>query len=249
MAKKRPKIIGNTDIHAKGGITRDELRGSYSKNNDSYDEEKKEIPMIKIGKAAPDFQLSAFHKDQFKTVKLSDYKGKWVLLCFYPGDFTFVWGTEVSAVAGKYSEFQELGVEVLSCSVDSVFIHKIWNEVELSKMVDGGIPYPMIEDKGGLLGTAYGVYDEEAGVNTRGRFLIDPDGNVQAMEVLTPPVGRNVSEAIRQIKAFQHVRNTAEAGKPEVTPSGWNPGDSTLQPTFESVGNIWKQWNVDKLEK
>lgn len=116
-------------------------------------------------------------------------------------------------------------------------------------MVDGGIPYPMIEDKGGLLGTAYGVYDSEAGVNVRGRFIIDPDGIIQGFEVLTPPVGRNVEEAIRQIEAFQLVRTTAAEGRPEVTPSGWHPGDKILDPSFDAVGNIWKQWTVKDLEK
>jgi len=86
---------------------------------------------------------------------------------------------------------------VLSVSTDSRFTHKIWNEVELSKMVEGGIPFPMLSDQGGRIGTVYGVYDEAAGVDIRGRFLIDPDGVIQAMEVLTPSVGRNVSELIR----------------------------------------------------
>ncbi len=104
-------------------------------------------------------------------------------------------------------------------------------------MVDGGVPYPMLADQGGRIGTVYGVYDENAGVNVRGRFLIDPDGVIQAMEILTPPVGRNVSELIRQVQAFQHVRETGEA-----TPSGWTPGKKTLKPGPELVGNVWKQW-------
>jgi alkyl hydroperoxide reductase subunit AhpC len=128
-------------------------------------------------------------------------------------------------------------VEVLSISTDSVFTHKIWNEQELSKMVEGGIPYPMLSDQGGRIGTAYGVYNEAAGVNVRGRFLIDPDGIVQAMEVLTPPVGRNVSELFRQVQAFQHVRATGEA-----TPSGWTPGQMALTPGPDLVGNVWKVW-------
>jgi alkyl hydroperoxide reductase subunit AhpC len=143
----------------------------------------------------------------------------------------------LSAVAAKYPEFEELDVEVLSVSTDSRFTHKIWNEVELSKMVDGGIPFPMLSDQGGRIGTVYGVYDEAAGVNVRGRFLIDPDGVIQAMEVLTPPVGRNPEELIRQIKAFQHVRATGEA-----TPSGWQPGETTLKPGPDLVGNVWKVW-------
>ncbi len=135
-----------------------------------------------------------------------------------------------------------MGVEVISMSVDSVFVHKMWNDNELSKMVEGGIPYKMASDGGGKLGTVYGVYDEGAGVDTRGRFIIDPDGIVQGFEVLTPPVGRNVNESIRQIQAFQLVRN-AKGG--EATPSGWKPGKATLKPGPDLVGNVWKEWKVE----
>jgi len=125
-------------------------------------------------------------------------------------------------------------------SVDSVFVHKIWQEEELSKMVDGGVPYPMLSDQGGKIGAVYGVYDEAAGVDIRGRFLIDPDGVIQAMEVLTPPVGRNPAELIRQVKAFQHVRETGEA-----TPSGWTPGKTTLKPGPDLVGKVWEVWKPE----
>lgn len=206
-------------------------------------EKKEESSMIKVGKPAPDFSASGYHKGKFVNVNLSDYKGKWVLLCFYPGDFTFVWATEVSAVAEKYDELQDLDVEVLSVSVDSVFVHKVWNDNELSKMIDKDIPYPMLSDQDGSIGKKYGIYDEEAGVETRGRFIIDPDGNVQAYEVLTPPVGRNVSETIRQIKAFQLVR---ESEGSEATPSGWKPGKKTLKPGPDLVGNVWKEWKVEE---
>jgi peroxiredoxin (alkyl hydroperoxide reductase subunit C) len=108
-------------------------------------------------------------------------------------------------------------------------------------MVEGGIPFPMLSDQGGRIGTVYGVYEEEAGVNIRGRFIIDPDGVVQAMEVLTPSVGRNISETIRQLKAFQHVRNTGEA-----TPSGWQPGKPTLTPGPDLVGRVWEVWKPDQ---
>ena len=199
--------------------------------------------MIKVGKPAPNFTAQAFHNGKFTEVSLEDYKGKWVLLCFYPGDFTFVWATEVSAVAEKYEELKALDVQVLSMSVDSPFVHKVWNDNELSKMIGKDIPYPMLSDGGGAIGTMYGVYDEEGGVDTRGRFIIDPDGIVQGFEVLTPPVGRNVSETIRQIQAFQLVRKT-EGG--EVTPSGWKPGKTTLKPGPELVGNVWKEWKVSE---
>jgi peroxiredoxin (alkyl hydroperoxide reductase subunit C) len=133
-----------------------------------------------------------------------------------------------------------LGVEVLSISVDSQFSHKIWQEEELSKMLPGGVPYPMLSDSGGMIGSAYGVYDEEAGVNIRGRFIIDPDGIIQAMEVLTPPVGRNVDELFRQVLAFQHVRATGE-----VMPSGWQPGKPTLKPSKDLVGKVWQVWKPE----
>ena len=104
-------------------------------------------------------------------------------------------------------------------------------------MVDGGVPFPMLSDAGGRIGSAYGVYDEAAGVDIRGRFLIDPDFVIRAMEVLTPEVGRNPEELIRQVKAFQHVVATGE-----VTPSGWQPGDKTLTPGPDLAGRVWEVW-------
>ncbi len=149
----------------------------------------------------------------------------------------------MSAVAARYKDFQDLGVEVLSISVDSMFVHKVWNDKELSKMVGSGIPFPMLSDGGGKIGEIYGVYDEGIGVNTRGRFLIDPDGIVQGFEVLTPPVGRNVEETLRQLKAFQHVR---KAGGAEATPSGWKPGKKTLKPGVNLVGKVWEEWKTEE---
>ena len=146
----------------------------------------------------------------------------------------------MAAVAARYPELQALGVQVLAMSCDSRFSHKIWQEEELSKMVPGGVPFAMLSDAGGKIGEIYGVYDEEAGVDIRGRFLIDPDGIIQAMEVMTPPVGRNFSELVRQVQAFQHVRATAEA-----TPAGWTPGKLTLTPGPELVGKVWKVWNPE----
>lgn len=136
-----------------------------------------------------------------------------------------------------------LDVQVLSISTDSRFTHKIWQEEELSKMVPGGVPFAMLSDPGGEIGKVYGVFDEEAGVDIRGRFLIDPDGVIQAMEIMTPPVGRNFQELIRQIKAFQLVRSSEGS---EVTPAGWQPGQSTLKPGPELVGKVWKEWKPNE---
>ncbi len=146
----------------------------------------------------------------------------------------------MSAVAANYDKLQELGTEVISVSVDSQFVHKVWNDQELSKMAGKDVPFHMASDGPGNVGTIYGVYDEVAGVELRGRFIIDPDGIIQAMEVMTPPVGRQLNETIRQIQAYQHVRATKAA---EVCPAGWTPGKKTLKPGPELVGNVWKEWS------
>ena len=145
----------------------------------------------------------------------------------------------MSAVADKYSALQELGVEVFSVSVDSHFVHKMWNDHELTKMVDGGVPFHMLSDQAGNIGRAYGVYDESQGIELRGRFIIDPDGVIQAAEILTPPVGRRFAETVRQIQAYQVVRASKGA---EATPAGWMPGELTLKPGPDLVGNVWKVW-------
>ncbi len=144
----------------------------------------------------------------------------------------------MTAVAAKYNILKSLNVEVLSISVNSVQSHKDWQEQELKKMIQGGVKFPMLSDPDGTIGRMYNVYDEEDKVNIRGRFIIDPDGVVRAMEVLTPPVGRNIDETIRQIKALQHNKKTGE-----VVPAGWLPGKVTLKPSEELKGNVWKVWN------
>jgi len=126
-------------------------------------------------------------------------------------------------------------------SIDSMFVHKMWDEKELALMVEGGIPFPMLSDAGGQVGRVYGVFDEAAGVENRGRFIIDPDGIIQGYEVLTPPIGRNILETFRQLEAFQLIR--ASRGS-EATPACWKPGKITLQPGPDLVGNVWKVWKT-----
>ena len=134
-----------------------------------------------------------------------------------------------------------MGVEVLTVSIDSMFVHKMWDEKELAKMVEGGIPFPMLSDAGGRLGKTYGVFNEDAGVENRGRFIIDPDGIIQGFEVLTPPIGRNILETFRQLQAFQLIRASQGA---EATPACWKPGKITLKPGPDLVGNVWKVWQT-----
>lgn len=138
-----------------------------------------------------------------------------------------------------HGKFKALGVEFLAVSTDSQFVHKVWHEEELTKMVPGGVPFPMLSDGAGHIGRAYGVYDDAGGINVRGRFLIDPNGVIQAIEMMTPPVGRNVEELERQVRAFQLVHESKGA---KATPAGWRPGEPALSPGPDLVGKVWKVW-------
>lgn len=123
-------------------------------------------------------------------------------------------------------------------------MHKVWNEQELAEMVEGGAPFVMATDPAGSIGQSYHVFDEYSCMDVRGTFILDPEGVVVGYEVLTPPVGRNIDEILRQIEAFQHVHNV----KNEVMPSGWRPGKKTLKPGEDLVGNVWKEWDVKDAE-
>lgn len=109
-------------------------------------------------------------------------------------------------------------------------------------MLGEDVPFPMLSDQNGKIGRLYGIYDEESGTSNRGRFIIDPDGIIQAFEVMTSPVGRNVNEALRQVEAFQLVRKHDGT---QVTPAGWQAGQPTLMPGPDLVGNVWKEWKND----
>lgn len=131
-----------------------------------------------------------------------------------------------------------MGVEVFTLSVDSVYIHKVWNENELSRMVEGGAPFPMVCDVAGKVGRLYNVFDEEVGIDERGSFIVNPEGIISGYEVLTAPVGRNIDELLRLFHAFQYVREHQK----ELTPAGWMPGMDTLQARMSLVGHVWEAW-------
>jgi len=196
---------------------------------------------VKVGQPAPGFETRAYINGEIKDIKLAGYRGKWVMLYFYAGDFTFVCPTELTAVAAKYEDIKALGAEVLAISIDSPYTRKVWQETVLAKMIPGGLPYPMLWDKAGSIGEAYDVYDKASGVDIRGHFLIDSDGVLQAMEVLAPAVGRNVAEMIRQIRACQYVRERPK----EATFAGWEPGKKALKPGEELAGKVCDMWAPD----
>ena len=147
----------------------------------------------------------------------------------------------MAAVAVKYPAFKELGAEILAISTDPLTTHKEWQEKELSLMVEGGVRYPMISDPQGRIGSLFGVYDAQTGLDLRSHFLIDPDGIVQTIEVLAAPVGRSIPEILRQLRALQHHRATGE-----FMPCGWEPGKPTLNKDEEGPAGSPRVWEVWK---
>ena len=138
-----------------------------------------------------------------------------------------------------------MGAEILAISIDTVFSHKVWNEGELARLVEGGLPYPMLADPAGKLGRIYGVFDEEGCVNLRGRFIIDPDGVLKAAEILDSSVGRNIDEILRQLVALQHVR---QSGGVHVCPVNWAFGDLDMTPGPDEVGHAGEHWKSELEE-
>ncbi|MBI4432605.1 MAG: peroxiredoxin [Candidatus Omnitrophica bacterium] len=170
---------------------------------------------LQVGHKVPDFSAQALMADgSFKEVKLSDYHGKWVVLFFYPLDFTFVCPTEIKGFDKHYSEFKKLGAEVLAASTDSVYSHKAWVASELGK-----VQFPIIGDTGHQVARNFNVLIEGKGIALRGTFIVDPNGVLKSAVVNDLPVGRSVDETLRTLQALQ-------TGK--LTGCEWKPGEKTL---------------------
>lgn len=199
--------------------------------------------MVGVGQKAPDFKAFAYHGGAFVDVGLADYRGRWVVLLFYPGDFTFVCATEVSAAAENYEAFHGLGAEVLTVSVDSPYVHKAWVEQELHKVAEKTVRFPMLSDVAGSIGRLYGVFDETQLFDHRGLFVIDPDGVIQAVQVTHPAVGRSYEELFRILAGLQRLRRNPH----EALPCDWLPGDKVLEPSADLVGNIHGVWTTANM--
>ena len=199
--------------------------------------------MLNVGQKAPDFTAQAYYQGKFTDVKLSDYAGKWVVLIFYPGDFTFVCATEVSAVAENYEAFEAINAQPLTISVDSPYVHKAWMQQELEKITTKTVKFPMASDVSGKIGELYGVFDAGKMMNHRGCFIIDPDGILQSVIINTPSVGRSFEEIFRMLAGLIHVRKN----QLEALPCDWMPGDKVLTPTPEMVGNIHGVWTTANM--
>ena len=189
------------------------------------------MQLPQINSPAPAFSAEAYHNNDTKKVNLSDYKGKWVVLVFYPADFTFICPTELGDLADHYQEFVNLGAEVLSVSTDTVFVHKAWHD---NSQTIGKITFPMLADPTGNMCKSYGTYIASEGLSLRGTFVIDPDGVLKAFEIHDNSIGRSSAELLRKLKAAQFVRSNGG----EVCPANWQPGKSTLKPGLDLVGKI-----------
>jgi NADH-dependent peroxiredoxin subunit C len=187
--------------------------------------------MVKINTPAPDFTETAYINNEKKEISLKDYRGRWVVLFFYPADFTFVCPTELGELADHYEEIRKEGAEIISVSVDTHYVHKAWhdNSETIKK-----IKFPMLADPARRVCAAYGTLIEDEGLSLRGTFLIDPRGILKAYEVHDNDIGRNIEEVIRKLQAAKFV---AEHGG-EVCPMNWKPGAKTLHPGLDLVGKI-----------
>lgn len=184
-----------------------------------------------IGGQIADQTFKAYYKGQEKSIKFSDYRGKWLVVFFYPADFTFVCPTELQELAQNYGEFTKINVEVISMSADTVFTHKAWHdESPAIKLIE----FPMGADPTGNIARQFGVYINEEGLALRGTFIINPEGKLIAYEVNDNSIGRSATELLRKLQAAQYVSEH----NGEVCPASWRPGAKTLKPGMDLVGKI-----------
>jgi peroxiredoxin (alkyl hydroperoxide reductase subunit C) len=198
---------------------------------------------VLVGKQAPDFTAAAVLADG--SIKadfcLADYRGKYVVLFFYPLDFTFVCPTELIAFSKRIKDFEERDVQVIGCSIDSQFSHVAWRNTPVDEGGIGAVAYPLVADVKHQICQAYDVEFQEAGVALRGSFLIDKDGKVHHQVVNDLPLGRNVDEMLRMIDALQFHEKYGE-----VCPAGWSKGEEGMKPDAAGVASYLRD-KADKL--
>jgi len=188
-----------------------------------------------VQKPAPDFKAEALIGEDFKTLSLADFKGKWVCLFFYPLDFTFVCPTEITAFNDAQKSFKEANCEVIGCSVDSKFTHLAWSKTPRKDGGLGKLSIPLLADITKKIARDYGVLVNDA-IALRGLFIINPQGTVQYSVVHDLGIGRNVEETLRVLKALQEVAKTGE-----VCPANWTPGKTTMKPDPEKSKEFFQK--------
>ncbi|HKY64622.1 MAG TPA: peroxiredoxin [bacterium] len=193
--------------------------------------------MIQVTQKAPDFKATAVMEDgSFKDISLADYKGKKVILFFYPLDFTFVCPTEILAFSEAVEEFKKRNTQVIGASIDSHFSHLAWRKLPRAEGGLGDIKYPLLADTTKDISRKYGVLLEGAGIALRGLFLIDEEGVLRHQVVNDLPLGRSTEEAIRVVDALTFFQKNGE-----VCPADWKPGKDTIKPTVKDSKEYFKK--------
>ncbi|MDH5543611.1 MAG: peroxiredoxin [Nitrospinota bacterium] len=190
---------------------------------------------VLVGRQAPDFTADAVVNGKFEKITLSNFKGKYVVLFFYPLDFTFVCPTELHAFQEKLSTFNKLNTEVLGVSVDSKFSHFAWLNTPVKEGGIKGVTYPLVSDLNKTISADYDVLVEGAGISYRGLFLIDKNGVVKHQVVNHNDLGRNVDEAVRMVEALQFTEKHGE-----VCPANWKEGQKGMKANNEGLKEYFK---------
>ena len=187
---------------------------------------------LTIGDEVPEgLEFEVYHEDKISELSFGELRGKWVVLFFYPADFTFVCPTELAEMAALYGDFQNVGAEVVSVSTDTAFVHKAWHDTSEAIKT---ITYPMAADPSHDLSDLFGVLIEEKGLAMRGTFIISPDGVIKTIEINDDAIGRSAKETLRKLKAAKYVGENPT----NVCPASWDEGDATLTPGVDLVGKI-----------
>ncbi|HED04930.1 MAG TPA: peroxiredoxin [Candidatus Fraserbacteria bacterium] len=192
--------------------------------------------MSLVGQKAPDFELDAVVDSQFQRVKLSDYRGQYLIVFFYPMDFTFVCPTEIIAFADRHQEFKRLNTEVLAVSVDSQYVHLAWQNTPRKEGGIGRVPFPHLSDLRRTMARDYDVLIADKGVALRGLFIIDDEGIVQQVTINNLGIGRSIDETLRLLEAIQTVKRTGE-----VCPANWHPGEDTMKGDPQASHSYFEQ--------
>ncbi|CAL8072437.1 unnamed protein product [Orchesella dallaii] len=222
------QLTNRTGSHRQFGFRAKNLLAAACFNGNTNFVRKMSFGELNIQKPAPQFSGTGVVDGQFRDIRLTDYKGKYLVFFFYPLDFTFVCPTEIIAFSDRVDEFRKIGCEVIAASTDSHFSHLAWVNTPRRQGGLGKMEIPLLADKTGDIAKAYGVYKEDEGIAFRGLFIIDSKQNLRQITINDLPVGRSVDETLRLVQAFQF---TDKHG--EVCPAGWQPGKKTIKPTVD----------------
>nr|YP_009314339.1 2-Cys peroxiredoxin [Liagora harveyana]SCW22593.1 2-Cys peroxiredoxin [Liagora harveyana] len=184
-----------------------------------------DMDCLKVGKSAPNFRATAVYDQEFIQIQLAEYLGKYVVLFFYPLDFTFVCPTEIIAFSDQYERFQDINTEILGISVDSEYSHLAWIQTDRGAGGLGDLKYPLVSDLKRTISASYNVLSDD-GVALRGLFIIDKEGIVQHSLINNLEFGRSIDETYRTLQAIQYVQSHPD----EVCPADWKPGEKTMVP-------------------